>query len=90
MEFIIYCMKKNCNLKIKKSNDQEEPKKSDNLLYDLFYLNLNDYLDEYNSKKVSNPYKLMRNYMEQNKFRKGPVIIYSDAVIEEQPSPHVQ
>ena len=66
MEFIIYCMKKNCNLKIKKSNDQEEPKKSDNLLYDLFYLNLNDYLDEYNSKKVSNPYKLMRNYMEQN------------------------
>ena len=66
MEFIIYCMKKNCNLKIKKSNDQEEPKKTDNLLYDLFYLNLNDYLDEYNSKKVSNPYKLMRNYMEQN------------------------
>ena len=66
MEFIIYCMKKNCNLKIKKSNEQEEPKKTDNLLYDLFYLNLNDYLDEYNSKKVSNPYKLMRNYMEQN------------------------
>ena len=66
MEFIIYCMKKNCNPKIKKSNEQEEPKKTDNSLYDLFYLNLNDFLNEYNSKRVSSPYKLMRNYMEQN------------------------
>ena len=66
MEFIIYSMKKNCNLKIKKSNEQEEPKKTDNSLYDLFYLNLNDFLNEYNSKRVSSPYKLMRNYMEQN------------------------
>lgn len=57
---------KNCNLKIKKSNEQEEPKKTDNSLYDLFYLNLNDFLNEYNSKRVSSPYKLMRNYMEQN------------------------
>ena len=53
-------------LKIKKSNEQEEPKKTDNSLYDLFYLNLNDFLNEYNSKRVSSPYKLMRNYMEQN------------------------
>ena len=66
MEFIIYCMKKNCNLKIKRSNEQEEPKKTDNSLYDLFYLNLNDFLNEYNSKRAPNPYKLMRNYMEKN------------------------
>ena len=66
MEFIIYCMKKNCSLKIKKNNNQEEQKKTDYSLYDLFYLNLKDFLDEYNSTKVANPYKLIKNYMEKN------------------------
>ena len=65
MEFMIYCMKKNCNLILNKTKNKEinQTKQS---LYDLFYMNLEDFLDEYNSKKVSNPYKLIRSYMEKH------------------------
>ena len=65
MEFIIYCMKKDCSLKLNK-NKNNENKKQKQFLYDLLYFNLNDFIDEYNSKRVSTPYKLIRNYMEKH------------------------
>ena len=83
MEFIIYCMKKNCELKFKKEN--QDDKKLNYSLYDLFYLNLNDFINEYNSKRVSNPYKLIRDYMEKNNIVSAeklfkPILINSNAI----------
>lgn len=65
MEFIIYCMKKNCTLKLSKNkkNDNDNVNYS---IYDLFYLNLNDFIDEHNSKIVKNPFKLIKNYMDKH------------------------
>ena len=65
LEFFIYCMKKNCDLKIKTKNKKEEEKKYISL-YDLFYQNLKDFVDEYNAKVVPNSYELIRNYMEKH------------------------
>ena len=62
IEFFIYCMKKRNDLK-KKQNKDEKKYFS---LYDLYYTNLNDYINEYNAKIISNPYKVIRNYMERN------------------------
>ena len=65
IEFFIYCMKKRIELKKKKNKIKEE--KNYDSLYDLYYTNLNDFINEYNAKIISNPYKLIRNYMERNK-----------------------
>ena len=65
IEFFIYCMKKRIELKKKKNKTKEE--KNYDSLYDLYYTNLNDFINEYNAKIISNPYKLIRNYMERNK-----------------------
>jgi hypothetical protein len=62
IEFFIYCMKKRNELK-KKKNKEEKIYFS---LYDLYYTNLNDYINEYNAKVITNPYKVIRNYMERN------------------------
>ena len=64
IEFFIYCMKKRNELKKKKTINKEEKKYFS--LYDLYYTNLNDYINEFNAKIISNPYKVIRNYMERN------------------------
>lgn len=67
LEFFIYLMKKNFELYINDTNINEQKEKIKNLsLLDLFYNNLNECIDEYNAKNISNPYKLMRQYMENN------------------------
>ena len=64
IEFFIYCMKKRYSIKSKKSKNKDEKKFFS--LYDLFYTNLTDFINEHNAKLISNPYKLIRNYMERN------------------------
>ena len=83
MEFLIYCMKKNCELKIKKEN--QDDKKVNYSIYDLFYWNLKDFINEFNAKRVSNPYKLIREYMEKNNIVSAeklfrPIIINSNTI----------
>ena len=83
MEFLIYCMKKNCELKIKKEN--QDDKKVNYSIYDLFYWNLKDFINEFNAKRVSNPYKLIREYMEKNNIVSAeklfrPIIINSETI----------
>ena len=70
LEFLIYCMKKERNLNIfqknKDINDNKDEKEIKNSIYDLYYESLNDFIDEYNSNNVSNPYILIKNYMNEN------------------------
>lgn len=84
LEFFIYCMKKNCDLIIKTKNKKDEEKKYFSL-YDLFYHNLKDFIDEYNAKIIPNPYKLIRNYMEKHNIVSSekilrPIIISSNII----------
>lgn len=84
LEFFIYCMKKNCDLIIKTKNKKDEEKKYFSL-YDLFYHNLKDFIDEYNAKIIPNPYKLIRNYMEKHNIVSSekilrPIIIPSNII----------
>ena len=76
-------MKKNCELKIKKEN--QDDKKVNYSIYDLFYWNLKDFINEFNAKRVSNPYKLIREYMEKNNIVSAeklfrPIIINSNTI----------
>ena len=57
-------MKKRYSIKSKKSKNKDEKKFFS--LYDLFYTNLTDFINEHNAKIISNPYKVIRNYMERN------------------------
>ena len=83
-EFFIYCMKKNCDLIIKTKNKKEEEKKYFSL-YDLFYHNLKDFIDENNAKIIPNSYKSIRNYMEKHNIVSSekllrPIIIPSNII----------
>jgi hypothetical protein len=69
-EFLTFCMKKRrfanfCQEKkdffFSEKTDKENEKYS---LFDLFYESLNDFIDEYNSNGIKNPYALIREYME--------------------------
>ena len=83
LEFLIYCMKKNRTLELKKYKKQinrKNTKEDDNYeirysLFDLYYGSLIDFLDEYNSKVVENPFKRIRLYMKNNNIINAEVII---------------
>ena len=69
-EFIMIMMKKNRNLKFAKNNgfvEIIEPKiEIKYSLFDLFYESLFDLIKEHDSKTISNPIELIRNYMTKN------------------------
>lgn len=69
LEFLIYCMKKEHKLDIFEKKDDlkdNNVKKIKNSLYDLYYDSLQDFIDEYNYNDISNPYFLIKNYMNEN------------------------
>ena len=63
LEFLIFCMKKNCTLELDKKNEKFEIRYS---LFDLIYENLNDFINEYNSSYIKKPLKEIRKYMIKN------------------------
>ena len=68
-QFLIYCMKKDRTLEINKSKKQISKKVAfDNYdirysLFDLFYKSLIDFIDEYNSLIIRNPFQRIKTYM---------------------------
>ena len=83
LEFLVFCMKKDrtlelkkykkqINKKNKKNNDNDEIKYS---LFDLYYGSLIDFLDEYNSTIVKNPFKRIRTYMKNNNINNAEIIL---------------
>ena len=69
-EFLIFCMKKNRRVGFFEKdneffiNQNEQEKKYS--LFDLFYQSLDDFINEFESNDVKNPYYLIRSYMKEN------------------------
>lgn len=69
LEFLIFCMKKPRKLELFEEekfleNNSEKNRKFS--LFDLYYESLIDFIDEYNSNHIRNPFILIRNYMNNN------------------------
>ena len=69
LEFLIFCMKKDRRVDLLEESDfmdnrNEEEKKYS--LFDLYYESLEDFINEFNSNNITNPYLLIRNYMKEN------------------------
>ena len=72
LEFLIFCMKKDCSLDLNKNKKKFDIKYS---LFDLYHESLNDLIDEYNSNIIKNPFKLIRNYMKKNDINNAEYIL---------------
>ena len=68
IEFLTFCMKKSRKLELFEEKEFLEMNDKDKKgsLFDLYYESLQDFIDEYNSNPISNPYALIRNYMNNN------------------------
>ena len=70
LEFLIFCMKKDRRIGLFEENEKftdnknEEEKKYS--LFDLYYESLEDFINEFNSNDIINPYLCIRNYMKEN------------------------
>ena len=82
-QFLIYCMKKDRTLEINKSKKQISKKVAfDNYdirysLFDLFYKSLIDFIDEYNSLIIRNPFQRIKTYMKNKKINNDDNILKS-------------
>ena len=69
-DFVMIIMKKNRLLKFAKNNSLlkiiEQKEQIKYSLFDLFYESLFDLIKEHNSKIISNPFQLIKNYMTKN------------------------
>lgn len=82
-QFLIYCMKKDRTLEINKSKKQISKKVVfDNYdirysLFDLFYKSLIDFIDEYNSLIIRNPFQRIKTYMKNKNINSDDNILKS-------------
>jgi len=82
-QFLIYCMKKDRTLEINKSKKQISKKPAfDNYeirysLFDLFYKSLIDFIDEYNSLIIKNPFQRIKVYMKNKNINNDDNILKS-------------
>ena len=82
-QFLIYCMKKDRTLEINKSKKQISKKAAfDNYeikysLFDLFYKILINFIDEYNSLIIKNPFQRIKAYMKNKNINNDDNILKS-------------
>ena len=70
LEFLIFCMKKSRKLQIFendiKFNDNKTEFQNNFSFFDLYYESLIDFINEFNSNDIFNPYFIINNYMNNN------------------------
>ena len=68
LEFFIFCMKKDRKISLFEDNNDLTENNQDKKcsLFDLYYESLNDFMNEFKSNEIANPYYLIKNYMNEN------------------------
>ena len=66
LEFLVFCMKKDLSLELKRNNKEKSKSEIKYSLFDLFYGNLNELIDEYHIDLIKDPFKKIRNFMNKN------------------------
>lgn len=73
LEFLIFCMKKDISLSLNDNNKEISELKYS--LFDLYYGNLEEFVNEYDYNVIKSPFKLIRIFMKKNDINNAEYIL---------------